>query len=118
MKGEDPWKEIFSGNFMIATCYGPEAEENARRIVACVNALEGIDTDRLEIAVSCGSGFWGRAIKEADIALLTMKTQRDKLLSAVTKAAKDFINQNGIKPEWWTAEIVDMVIANNEAPCG
>jgi hypothetical protein len=34
-----------NAGYMIADCHGPEKELNAKRIIACVNACAGIDTE-------------------------------------------------------------------------
>ena len=46
---------------------------------------------------------------------LKAEAERDEMLAALTRAAKDFINQNGTKPEWWTENIRNLVIAKAEA---
>lgn len=38
----------FNNGFYTANCRGPDREENARRIVACVNFCAGISTENLE----------------------------------------------------------------------
>jgi len=93
-----------------------ESKANARRIVACVNALEGVATDRLETANISGSGFWGKCIHDADVKYSELAiqnkeltAQRDELLAALTHAATDYIDQNGSVPSWWTEKIRQMV---------
>lgn len=57
---------------------------NARRIVACVNACEGIDTDSLRLLPKQLFREWlGSVDPECD----RIVQQRDKLLAAVKKAA-------------------------------
>lgn len=58
-----------AGGFCISQCPSPEA--NARRLVACWNALDGISTTAIEDAERSGSIAY-RVI-----------TQRDELLSAL-----------------------------------
>lgn len=69
------------------------AEANARRIVACVNVLQGVPTEQLEEAarlgitdISSGNLFSSR---------LKLEQQRDKLLVAARKAVKDFRIESG-----------------------
>jgi len=78
-----------------------EAQANARRIVACVNACIGIDTETLEAPGSLAEIIRNR------------KSQFDELLAALTEAANDYISQNGSRPSWWTNDIAQ--IAKNEA---
>ena len=75
-----PWKAIgflvFLGNaggFDLRHCPAPEA--NARRIVSCVNACEGIPTDALECEA-------GNIVKVAG----SLMKQRDQLLAAIEEA--------------------------------
>lgn len=88
--------------FMVDIGNASFSEENARRIVACVNALEGIPTDELEKA---GTGL----MSEAAICVGRLTKERDMLLAKLTKAATDYIDQNGSRPLWWTSDIVKMV---------
>lgn len=62
-----------SHSTFIAEC---EISSNARRIVACVNALEGIPTAILEMA---GTGL----MSEAAVEVGKLTAQRDSLLSAL-----------------------------------
>jgi hypothetical protein len=110
------WNE--GGDTQIAACNLDNANSiaNARRIVACVNALEGVATDRLETANISGSGFWGKCIHDADVKYSELAiqnkeltAQRDELLAALTHAATDYIDQNGSVPSWWTEKIRQMV---------
>ena len=80
---------ISQGFIMKAVCFDKDL---ARRIVACVNALEGVATDRLEAANTAGSGFWGKCIHDADVKYseLAIKNkeltaQRDELLAALKR---------------------------------
>lgn len=64
---KEPWentgRQVRSPFGLICDCdrltdvFEEEKAKNARRIVACVNACEGILTEELENA---GAGFWGR----------------------------------------------------------
>ncbi len=67
---------FFSGNaggFDIRDC--PSPEENARRLVACWNASEGLSTEDLE---TTGNSFNGWRL--ASYAMNDAKAQRDELL--------------------------------------
>lgn len=79
----------------IAFLVGPTAWDNARRIVACVNALQGVPTEQLEQAVelgitdvSTGNLFSYR---------IALQKQRDELLAAC-KRAETWLDQ------WTSAE--------------
>lgn len=69
----------------------PQDESNARRIVACVNACEGIDTLQLEILdVKTTLDGADELIKQRD----QLKQQRDKLLAMV----KTIVQSNDAPP--------------------
>jgi hypothetical protein len=86
---KEPWRYIeycciYSGDYFVADCrhvfdLRKRAEKDAQRIVACVNACAGIETDRLE---SGSAEWWGEYIKrdrpamECDLAALRDETQR------------------------------------------
>lgn len=53
----------------------------------------------------CGSATFNTP--DNRIQLLT--AQRDELLAALTHAATDYIDQNGMVPSWWTDKIRQMV---------
>lgn len=53
-----------------------EAKANARRIVACVNACEGIQTEMLELF---GAEFWEKESKEIE----QLQAQNERLLEAL-----------------------------------
>jgi hypothetical protein len=65
-----------AGGFDIRNCPSPEA--NARRLVACWNACEGISTDALETEGGAVMGWVRTASK-----LIAATTQRDELLEAL-----------------------------------
>lgn len=69
-----------------------EAEANARRIVACVNACEGMDTESLEsIAgrIAAKSALQMHAYYVSNKAkVAAMEQQRDKLLAVLTEIAE------------------------------
>ena len=60
--------------WIIAGLEGPDAEANARRIVACVNACAGIETELLEILTDNDKTISGL--------IRSIEKQRDELLSA------------------------------------
>lgn len=67
--------------------YGPQSskgnvEHNIRRIVACVNACAGINTEALEHRV--------HLLKAEDDQIATLTKQRDELLAALVKSADAF----------------------------
>jgi len=65
----------FNGGFSTAICEGPDKQDNARRIVACVNACAGIPTQDLErVEYEIAPVF--------ELLVQTTK-QRDKLLAAL-----------------------------------
>lgn len=82
----EPWmvSEDFvstQGDTVIAHChtvdrYNLDGKENARRIVACVNACVGIPTENLEEKT---------VVVSHDYNLANIKQQRDELLAALKK---------------------------------
>lgn len=63
----------FNGGFFVAICEGPDKQENARRIVACVKACARIETSLLEQFPGGINGLSNVAIAK----------QRDELLAAL-----------------------------------
>lgn len=66
----------------VAVCYcndesGDDAKENARRIVACVNACAGIDTELLEIIADNDKTLAG--------VITELEKQRDTFLAALER---------------------------------
>ena len=79
----------------VAVCYcndesGDDAKENARRIVACVNACAGIPTDMLERF---------NAIVVAMYEVSNIEKQRDTLLKLVECISQ----QTPEKPDYWSS---------------
>jgi len=68
-------------------------DADARRIVACVNALQGVPTEQLESAVAAGitDVTHGNSIS----AWIEIKRQRDELLSLL-KEASDYLDINNM----------------------
>jgi len=64
-------------------------KSNARRIVACVNALQGVPTEVLEQSVKCGITDVSRG--NLFSSRMKLQRQRDKLLAAL-KDAQHIIN--------------------------
>lgn len=81
----------------VAVCYcndesGDDAKENARRIVACVNACAGIQTEQLEsvigkLAISSSISMW-QSYCDKKMQLEDAIEQRDTLLAALEKTRK------------------------------
>lgn len=63
-----------------------EAEANAHRIVACVNACEGITNEEL----NSGGGFWGRAVSRQKEAIERLTKERDELAKWKEEAMEIF----------------------------
>lgn len=68
-------------------------EENARRIVACVNACAGIPTETLEMASS------SIAVSQSLNGYLDMRKQRNELLAAL-KGIQDLMGFEWLLPEF------------------
>jgi len=69
------------GHDEVAVC---DTVETARRIVACVNACAGIDTERLEEnAADPIAGLFGRIAAHEGIAKRKAEKERDELLAAL-----------------------------------
>ena len=90
--------------WIIAQCLGPDAVANARRLVACWNALEGISTEALEDFPLAINGVTNLAV---------LKQERDELLAALRTST------NGLRhcSRWNISEetekaIITQVIAN------
>ena len=66
---------------------GIEQEANARRIVACVNACAGLDTDLLENMLMLGDTLKQR-FKVLTNSESELQQQRDKLLAALESAVE------------------------------
>lgn len=58
---------------------GQQSEANARRLVACWNACEGISTEALE-----------RLVNTIDRAYVSLQAQRDKLLAALEVMLRNY----------------------------
>ena len=88
----EPWKfsidvdgrvNIFVDDGRVVTlCHARLRPEDARRIVACVNACAGIPTDMLENADS-SAGLFGRIAAKACTERDRATAQRDQLLAAL-----------------------------------
>lgn len=69
-----------------------DAEANARRLVACWNACDGVETDLLEAA---GDGLLAKSLKQVGHkhdALRSAEAQRDELLVALGKMNRAYVN--------------------------
>lgn len=71
--------------WIICDCMGSDAEANVRRIVACVNACEGVSTERLEN--NYGQGY------SAHDEVKDLRQQRDNLKASLNAIAKIIKNR-------------------------
>jgi hypothetical protein len=110
---KEPWQVNFSDPTQICDCDGEnrgcapiavmadgddDAEANARRIVACVNACAGQPTELLEAA---GIGLLGKSIDKIaafHARSMTAEQQRDNLLAAL-KATLPLLKGHQETPE-------------------
>lgn len=77
-----------NGSCAIAQCFGPDAVENSRRIVACVNACAGIPTDQIQKDIDVGG--YEDIVKCHQAHIEMVEKQRDKLLAASKSLRKAF----------------------------
>lgn len=89
----------------VATCMRVEhgdMEANARRIVACVNACEGIPTDYLESKDDDATKIAKRGYAE----ILTLRQQRDILLEALECLFDSYkrLTDSGDAGNWWVED--------------
>ena len=92
--------QIRSDKHQIAKAWsfaGKTGQENARRLVACWNACEGISTDELETTGGAAVGWTRTASK-----LIHATTQRDELLAAL-KLARGALRQAATDVSDWGA---------------
>lgn len=94
----EPWKHmetrVYLGNEGgFDLCDAPSPEANARRIVACVNACAGIETEKLE-AVAFLSPHLPAGLKNKAIDYADLLQQRAKLLAAAKNVVHAF-DQSG-----------------------
>lgn len=73
------WRIVGANNQVVSTFSGSMDMENARRIVACVNACEGLPDDTL------GRGVILDAMTEQEQLITDLTAQRDQLLAALEK---------------------------------
>lgn len=128
---KEPWSqneslvngyEIWAGGIMLAsTGHAKFDYENTRRIVACVNACEGISTGALELMVSEGDSLNEMFKREA----AESQTERDELLAALKQLRANCDTgerdegerdedgkQRGVKmPPKWVVDEAESVIA-------
>jgi hypothetical protein len=64
-----------------------ESQDNARRIVACVNACAGLDTEALDSRFGIAAEMWGLADKRL-ARVQELVGQRDELLAALKGVVK------------------------------
>lgn len=77
-------------------------EADAARIVACVNAMAGIEDPAAFVEQAKDSGFWGRAaarngqkLADTEAELATLKAQQDELLEASKEVLEQFEHWEG-----------------------
>ena len=68
-------------------------EEDARRIVVCVNACKGISTDNLESILMLGDTLRGRFESR-----LPAESERDRLLNAAKSVIRNALDQIDVHP--------------------
>lgn len=86
-----PVDETNNDGSIIALLYGPQRKENASRIVACVNACEGIGIALLEQ----GGGIWKKSIEKAEAvdaefkAIMKENARLREVLNLIAEGAND-----------------------------
>lgn len=80
-------------------------QEDTRRIVACVNACAGINTEALEHRV--------HLLKAEDDQIATLTKQRDELLSALERIAAGPGDNRLLTAIQWAKEAIDNVKGTN-----
>lgn len=90
-----PWRihdtgSIYSGPLYVASTVGESEQANARRIVACVNACEGVSTKALELLAAGGKISFGN-----------LEAERDRLAEQVRRLreALEFIREESARRE-------------------
>lgn len=101
---KDNWRIVGANGQVVSIFAAGMDMDNARRIVACVNACEGISTDQLEKEASnVREWLEQKRIDAIDMAArnLDLKQQRDQLLAALEKAVDRQAYKPGTGPAWW-----------------
>lgn len=96
------------GVYVLAGCnynFPQDALANARRIVACVNACAGINTEALEHRV--------HLLKAEDDQIATLTKQRDELLSALERIAAGPGDNRLLTAIQWAKEAIGNVKGTN-----
>ena len=111
-----PWKVSATGGLIVnpieTICRGfrpgtdefPNWKENARRIVACVNACEGLKTEELE---KMPGGLWKDVFVDSldkDVLIDELKTQNARLLEALNRILAFNLESDGATEDWNPAE--------------
>lgn len=74
---------LFQNGTMLCSFFDEPRKEDARRLVACWNLLEGVPTEKIEQSSDYGSS-WGKCGLE----LAAITAQRDELVAALRKAVE------------------------------
>lgn len=119
LDGDDITAEHLDGTIIAQTCGGNyfceiNKKANARRIIACVNALAGVSTETLEILIAQGNGKYALNVEATQAKVKKLEAQRDELLSGIDKALTMYaIGQ----PMQFVADKLAEVYAKIEAEC-
>lgn len=99
LSGGTIYRDIKDTRFLIAQCtnWSEQTDENAKRIVACVNACAGIPTDQLEAGILKG---FNKVIEE-----------RDELLEIMRQIYNRFDSYEGLTLEGRTRDLAREAIA-------
>lgn len=101
---KDNWRIIAANNQVVSTFSGNMDMDNARRIVACINAMAGIDTAHIELSLGCGVTVLDE--------LNRIKAQRDQLMlqnAQLLAALRDVISWVPGREKWHTDEPIKAV---------
>lgn len=93
LDGDDITAEHLDGTIIAQTCGGNyfceiNKKANARRIIACVNALAGVSTETLEILIAQGNGKYALNVEATQAKVKKLEAQRDELLNALSPFSK------------------------------
>lgn len=99
LDGDDITAEHLDGTIIAQTCGGNyfceiNKKANARRIIACVNALAGVSTETLEILIAQGNGKYALNVEATQAKVKKLEAQRDELLEAIERYINGYLNGN------------------------